>query len=393
MSRGSRRSGFDRVAPPAAAPDGRALRHGHEPATLAAGSFLRAALGRPALRPGPGRSPQRGGLCGLGALCGCPAWVPRSVWSRRFRSSGSAAVNSTRRRVTGWVNARRAACSAWRPNSGSCASSRGRPNRYCRSPTSACPREPACTRIWFRFPVTQRHLDQRLEVELLDDPVARLGVPGALLVGVGALLDQPLLVPDEAVAPRPARRNRPAVDNREIRPLGRVPLELRLQHVARGRSQREQHQPARIAVDAVHDQRPWPAPATQMVRQQIAQRHFAGLLARERLDQPSRRLVHHDDRLVLVTRRPATARADTMSRRRGRELPGRSGQKPTWSPAASRRPASSNVTSASFRYTLPHAIASRAFPREPISGLRGQPGVEPLAGGVCATIQGRSGFL
>src|SRR5206468_10027779 len=106
----------------------------------------------------------------------------------------------------------------------------------------------------------ERYLDQRCRLELFDHPVVADRLLAARITRVGLLLDQRLVVPRQPITPRARRRMGMAVNDGPIHALGAVPLELIFQMLAGGRRPGEQHQPRRIAIDAMNDERPRPAP-------------------------------------------------------------------------------------------------------------------------------------
>src|SRR5579871_3632980 len=90
-----------------------------------------------------------------------------------------------------------------------------------------------------------------------------------------------------------------AVYDRQIYTLGFMPAELILQPPLRVAAKREQHEPRRIAIDPVNDERPAFA-----MRSEISDEKFLdgrGLApAVERHGQQTRRLVDHDQFAIFV---------------------------------------------------------------------------------------------
>ena len=88
------------------------------------------------------------------------------------------------------------------------------------------------------------------------------------------------------------------VHHRQIDPLGLAPLELLAQQPLRARILREDDQPGRVAIDAVHDERPAFA-AAQVFRQQFVDRRRI-LSPLERHRQQARRLIDDHQYIVFV---------------------------------------------------------------------------------------------
>ena len=91
-------------------------------------------------------------------------------------------------------------------------------------------------------------------------------------------------------------------------------LELLLQRELRAFALGEQHQPRRIAIDPVHDERAPPAAPAQIDLEILEHRaRVVAALQRQRHRQQPGRLVQHDQRLVLVDDRQIAARRRASS--------------------------------------------------------------------------------
>jgi hypothetical protein len=132
-------------------------------------------------------------------------------------------------------------------------------------------------------------------------------------------LPQRRRVPRERVAPGPRRGNGPAEHDRAVHAFGRALLELFLQRVTGRGAPREQHQAARVAIDAMHDVGARAPLVPIMVDQQIDQRDFLSRPVGQRFDQQADRLVDDDDGVVLIDdRQKVPLVADGAIRRLGR---------------------------------------------------------------------------
>ncbi len=118
--------------------------------------------------------------------------------------------------------------------------------------------------------------------------------------GVGPALPQVIGVPRQVVAPGAAARVDLPFEDGLVDALRRALLELLLEVVTGLRRSREQDEPARVAVDPVHDEELGAGLVAEVVGQQVQHRHFLAFTSGQRLDDQPRRLVDGDDRGVLV---------------------------------------------------------------------------------------------
>ncbi len=144
------------------------------------------------------------------------------------------------------------------------------------------------------------HLDERRPGERLGHLVTRLRVAPARVPSVRLALAQRRGIPGETVAPTASRRRGPSEHDGEVDALRCALPELGLQRVTRRWCPREQDQSARVAVDAMHDvrTRAWRMPIA--IGQQVHERRFLAVTARERLNQEAGRLVDDHDGLVFM---------------------------------------------------------------------------------------------
>src|SRR4051812_15984028 len=92
-----------------------------------------------------------------------------------------------------------------------------------------------------------------------------------------------------------------AVDDGEVDALRLAPLELRFERLLGALVLGEQHQAGRVAVDAVHDERPPPAALPEIALEILEHRRRVVAPAQwERHGEETRRLVEDDERIVLV---------------------------------------------------------------------------------------------
>ena len=167
------------------------------------------------------------------------------------------------------------------------------------------------------------------------------------------------------------------VDDRQIHPLGLAPLELLAQQPLRPRILREDDQPGRVAIDAVHDERPAFAGA-QVFREQFVDRRRV-LSPLERHREQARRFVDDHQHIVFVDDLEVLRAAN----RRGARGPFRAAGAihPHADGVAFRSAATApcdGVASSPLRNTLPRSSrGGRASPREPRRSGRRQKLVEP----------------
>jgi hypothetical protein len=145
----------------------------------------------------------------------------------------------------------------------------------------------------------QPHLDQGRVCKRLDRAIAGNRSRTARVARVRCLLDERFLVPLEDVAPCALRRLRMAIDDGEVNTVGGARLELGLQVRLRVRRSREEHEPGRILIDPMDNERlALGVRAEPLDDLPVHGRHARMPVQRHGKD--SRRLVDDDQVFVLV---------------------------------------------------------------------------------------------
>src|SRR4051812_20943567 len=149
------------------------------------------------------------------------------------------------------------------------------------------------------FSCLEADLEERRVPVSLDHLIMTDRVHTARVARMCLFLDQRLLIPDEAIAPRSGRWFGMAVHDRAVYTLDRVPLELALQPPGGHRLFGEDDQAGRIAIDAMHDEWPPLTVRTQMLGHLIVDGRRSAP-AFERNGKEARRLVENDKHVVFV---------------------------------------------------------------------------------------------
>ena len=221
--------------------------------------------------------------------------APRSAPRGRPARGDSHCIGA---RVTGCTSPRRRACSAWRGNENAAAGS-GRPGlrrpRYVGSPSSGCPSAVRCTRIWCVRPVSRRHCTSvAAPKRSRTSTCVRAGLPAVTTaISVRCVGWRPIgasIVVARARSPKTT-----ATYSRLTRARRQLPDEVDL----RGLRLRDDDEPARVLVEAVHDARARQrGQRGRVMQQRVLQRAVA--VAGARMHDEAGGLVEDEERVVLV---------------------------------------------------------------------------------------------